>query len=164
MYWVLLGLLSSALAAQSSYDLETRAVSFPSKPSLGPLYSPGLSAAQGFRDNSYEDNAVTPTPSPTPIYRNSNQQPVSFEITYIYLGALCFIPIKLFIKLSSYLFIKLFIFIIFTQAALHSHEKRSAKKLVFLEQAIVKFILKMFLFFYKICNISRVLCNTKQQN
>ncbi|XP_024868222.1 uncharacterized protein LOC112452143 isoform X2 [Temnothorax curvispinosus] len=77
MYWVLLGLLSSAIAAQNSYDLETRAVSFPGKPSsLGPLYSPGLSAAQGFRDNSYEDNAVTPTPSPTPIYRNANQQPL----------------------------------------------------------------------------------------
>lgn len=79
MYWVLLGLFSCAIAAQNSYDLETRAVSFPGKPSsLGPLYSPGLSVAQGFRDNSYEDNAVTPTPSPTPIYRNSNQQPVSF--------------------------------------------------------------------------------------
>ncbi|XP_071565743.1 uncharacterized protein [Temnothorax nylanderi] len=77
MYWVLLGLLSSAIAAQNSYDLETRAVSFPGKPSsLGPLYSPGLSSAQGFRDNSYEDNAVTPTPSPTPIYRNANQQPL----------------------------------------------------------------------------------------
>lgn len=76
MYWVLLGFLVSAVAAQSSYDLETRAVSFPGKPSsLGPIYSPGLSA-QGFRDNSYEDNAVTPTPSPTPIYRNANQ-PVS---------------------------------------------------------------------------------------
>ncbi|XP_011866827.1 PREDICTED: uncharacterized protein LOC105561445 isoform X2 [Vollenhovia emeryi] len=77
MYWVLLGLLSSAIAAQNSYDLETRAVSFPGKPSsLGPLYSPGLSSAQGFRDNSYEDNAVTPTPSPTPIYRSPNQQPL----------------------------------------------------------------------------------------
>ncbi|XP_018048455.1 PREDICTED: uncharacterized protein LOC108687275 isoform X1 [Atta colombica] len=77
MYWVFLGLLSTAIAAQNSYDLETRAVSFPGKPSsLGPLYSPGLSSAQGFRDNSYEDNAVTPTPSPTPIYRNSNQQPL----------------------------------------------------------------------------------------
>ncbi|KMQ89145.1 putative proteinv, partial [Lasius niger] len=75
MYWVFLGLLGSAIAAQSSYDLETRAVSFPGKPSsLGPLYSSGLSSAQGFRDNSYEDNAVTPTPSPTPIYRN--QQPL----------------------------------------------------------------------------------------
>jgi hypothetical protein len=77
MYWVLLGFLSSAVAAQNSYDLETRAVSFPGKPSsLGPLYSPGLSSGQGFRDNSYEDNAVTPTPSPTPIFRNANQQPL----------------------------------------------------------------------------------------
>ncbi|XP_020300143.1 uncharacterized protein LOC109863892 isoform X2 [Pseudomyrmex gracilis] len=75
MYWVFLGLMGSAIAAQSSYDLETRAVSFPGKPNLGPLYSAGLSA-QGFRDNSYEDNAVTPTPSPTPIFRNPNQQPV----------------------------------------------------------------------------------------
>ncbi|EFN72238.1 hypothetical protein EAG_15639 [Camponotus floridanus] len=73
MFWVFLGLLGSAIAAQSSYDLEARAVSFPGKPSsLGPLYS--SSSAQGFRDNSYEDNAVTPTPSPTPIYRN--QQPL----------------------------------------------------------------------------------------
>ncbi|XP_014468022.1 PREDICTED: uncharacterized protein LOC106740986 isoform X2 [Dinoponera quadriceps] len=76
MYWILLGFLSSAVAAQSSYDLETRAVSFPGKPSLGPLYSAGLNSAQGFRDNSYEDNAVTPTPSPTPIYRTANQQPL----------------------------------------------------------------------------------------
>lgn len=84
MYWVFLGLLGSAIAAQSSYDLETRAVSFPGKPSsLGPLYSSGLSSAQGFRDNSYEDNAVTPTPSPTPIYRN--QQPVSPETMYIFI-------------------------------------------------------------------------------
>nr|XP_012219505.1 PREDICTED: uncharacterized protein LOC105670530 isoform X2 [Linepithema humile] len=74
MYWMFLGLLGSAIAAQSSYDLETRAVSFPGKPNnLGPLYSTGLSPTQGFRDNSYEDNAVTPTPSPTPIYRSSNQ-------------------------------------------------------------------------------------------
>lgn len=80
MYWVFLGFLSSVVAAQSSYDLETRAVSFPGKPSsLGPLYSSGLSSAQGFRDNSYEDNAVTPTPSPTPIFRNVNQQPVSTD-------------------------------------------------------------------------------------
>lgn len=86
MYWVFLGILGSAIAAQSSYDLETRAVSFPGKPSLGPLYSPGLSAvSQGYRDNSYEDNAVTPTPSPTPIYRS--QQPVSshYKIFQIYL-------------------------------------------------------------------------------
>ncbi|KAL6254918.1 hypothetical protein P5V15_014260 [Pogonomyrmex californicus] len=78
MYWVfLLGLLGYAIAAQNSYDLETRAVSFPGKPSsLGPLYSPGLSSAQGFRDNSYEDNAVTPTPSSAPIFRNPNQQPL----------------------------------------------------------------------------------------
>ncbi|XP_050461385.1 uncharacterized protein LOC126856687 isoform X2 [Cataglyphis hispanica] len=74
MFWVFLGLLGSAIAAQSSYDLETRAVSFPGKPSLGPLYSSSLNSAQGFRDNSYEDNAVTPTPSPTPIYRS--QQPL----------------------------------------------------------------------------------------
>jgi len=82
MFWVFLGLLGSAIAAQSSYDLEARAVSFPGKPSsLGPLYS--SSSAQGFRDNSYEDNAVTPTPSPTPIYRN--QQPVSLHIMYIFI-------------------------------------------------------------------------------
>jgi len=80
MYWMFLGLLGSAIAAQSSYDLEARAVSFPGKPSsFGPLYSSGLSPTQGFRDNSYEDNAVTPTPSPTPVYRSSNQ-PVSFKI------------------------------------------------------------------------------------
>lgn len=84
MIWVFLGLLGSAIAAQSSYDLETRAVSFPGKPSsLGPLYSSSLNSAQGFRDNSYEDNAVTPTPSPTPIYRN--QQPVSPETMYIFI-------------------------------------------------------------------------------
>lgn len=82
MFWVFLGLLGSAIAAQSSYDLEARAISFPGKPSsLGPLYS--SSSAQGFRDNSYEDNAVTPTPSPTPVYRN--QQPVSLHIMYIFI-------------------------------------------------------------------------------
>ncbi|XP_043526782.1 uncharacterized protein LOC122537585 isoform X1 [Frieseomelitta varia] len=77
MYWLCLAALAATAAAQSSYDLESR-VSFPGKSSsLGPLYSSGLGGGQGFRDNSYEDNIVTPTPSPTPAYRNpSSQQPL----------------------------------------------------------------------------------------
>ncbi|CAD1472084.1 unnamed protein product, partial [Heterotrigona itama] len=74
MYWLCLAALAAAAAAQSSYDLEPR-VSFPGKSSsLGPLYSSGLGGGQGFRDNSYEDNIVTPTPSPTPAYRNPSSQ------------------------------------------------------------------------------------------
>lgn len=81
MYWLCLAALTATVAAQGSYDLEPR-VSFPGKSSsLGPLYSSGLNAGQGFRDNSYEDNIVTPTPSPTPAYRNpSSQPPVSNKI------------------------------------------------------------------------------------
>lgn len=78
MYWLCLAALVATAAAQGSYDLEPR-VPYPGKSSsLGPLYSSGLSPGQGFRDNSYEDNIVTPTPSPTPAYRNpGSQQPVS---------------------------------------------------------------------------------------
>ncbi|XP_066587838.1 uncharacterized protein [Prorops nasuta] len=75
MYRWCLVIWAAAAAAQNPYDLDARSVSFPGKPSsLGPLYTSGLSS--GYRDNSYEDNAVTPTPSPTPIYRNPNSQPV----------------------------------------------------------------------------------------
>ncbi|XP_076680867.1 uncharacterized protein LOC143375538 [Andrena cerasifolii] len=75
MYWLCLAALAATATAQSSYDLEGR-VPYPGKSSsLGPLYATGLSPGQGFRDNSYEDNIVTPTP--TPAYRNSNgQQPL----------------------------------------------------------------------------------------
>ncbi|CAL7933133.1 unnamed protein product [Xylocopa violacea] len=74
MYWLCLVALVATATAQGSYDLEPRGP-FPNKASsLGPLYSAGLSAGQGFRDNSYEDNIVTPTPSPTPAYRNPNSQ------------------------------------------------------------------------------------------
>lgn len=81
MYWLCLAALAATAAAQGSYDLEPR-VPYPGKSSsLGPLYSSGLSAGQGFRDNSYEDNIVTPTPSPTPAFRNpSSQPPVSNKI------------------------------------------------------------------------------------
>jgi hypothetical protein len=62
--------LCLASAAVGQYDgIEPRSVAYPSKSSLGPLYS-GFSGSAAYRDNSYEDNAVTPTPSPTPIYRN----------------------------------------------------------------------------------------------
>ncbi|KOX67792.1 hypothetical protein WN51_07645 [Melipona quadrifasciata] len=75
MYWLCLAALAATAAAQSSYDLEPR-VSFSGKSSsLGPLYSSGLGGGQGFRDNSYEDNIVTPTPSPTSAYRNPSSQP-----------------------------------------------------------------------------------------
>ncbi|KAF3420785.1 hypothetical protein E2986_12701 [Frieseomelitta varia] len=100
MYWLCLAALAATAAAQSSYDLESR-VSFPGKSSsLGPLYSSGLGGGQGFRDNSYEDNIVTPTPSPTPAYRNpSSQQPkkknqiflvlVYDLVSYSYVSFLC---------------------------------------------------------------------------
>ncbi|XP_031787528.1 uncharacterized protein LOC100122736 isoform X1 [Nasonia vitripennis] len=70
MYRLCLVLWAAAVAAgQYSDNIETRSVAYPSKSSLGPLYS-GYSGSSGYRDNSYEDNAVTPTPSPAPIYRN----------------------------------------------------------------------------------------------
>ncbi|XP_011497703.1 PREDICTED: uncharacterized protein LOC105362070 isoform X2 [Ceratosolen solmsi marchali] len=70
MYWLWLA-LCLASAAVGQYDgIEPRSVAYPSKSNLGPLYS-SFSGPAGYRDNSYEDNAVTPTPSPTPIYRNS---------------------------------------------------------------------------------------------
>lgn len=73
-----LGLVLWVAAVAAQYDsLESRSA-YPGKPtSLSPLYTPGLGAAShAYRDNSYEDNAVTPTPAPTPIYRtvNSPQQ------------------------------------------------------------------------------------------
>ncbi|KZC05615.1 PREDICTED: uncharacterized protein LOC107194124 [Dufourea novaeangliae] len=69
MLWLCLAALAATAAAQNSYDLDGR-VPYPGKPSsLGPLYA---TAAQGFRDNSYEDNIVTPTP--TPAYRNPGSQ------------------------------------------------------------------------------------------
>lgn len=69
----------ATVAAQNPYNLETRSVSFHGKPNnLGPLYTPGLGAANsGYRDDSYEDNAVTPTPAPSPLYRQA-QQPVNY--------------------------------------------------------------------------------------
>ncbi|KAK0162216.1 hypothetical protein PV327_008569 [Microctonus hyperodae] len=77
MYKVCLLMWVAATTAQNPYSLDTRSVSFPGKPSsLGPLYSPGLgSIGGGYRDDSYEDNAVTPTPAPTPLYRPA-QQPI----------------------------------------------------------------------------------------
>lgn len=78
MYWLCLVALAVTATAQNAYDLDGR-VPFPGKSSsLGPLYA---SAGQGFRDNSYEDNIVTPTP--TPAFRNPGQQPVSNEIIII---------------------------------------------------------------------------------
>ncbi|XP_054003984.1 LOW QUALITY PROTEIN: uncharacterized protein LOC128889953 [Hylaeus anthracinus] len=68
MYWLCLTALAVTATAQNPYDLDGRAP-YPGKSSsLGPLYA---TAAQGFRDNSYEDNIVTPTP--TPAYRNNGQ-------------------------------------------------------------------------------------------
>nr|XP_034180059.1 LOW QUALITY PROTEIN: uncharacterized protein LOC117604283 [Osmia lignaria] len=76
MHWLCLAALAATVAAQGSYDLDPR-VSFTGKSSsLGPLYSSSLSGGQGFRDNSYEDNIVTPTPSPSPYRNPSNQQPL----------------------------------------------------------------------------------------
>ncbi|XP_043281851.1 uncharacterized protein [Venturia canescens] len=74
MYRLGLVLWVASVAAQSPYDsLEGRS-SYPGKPtSLSPLYTPGLGAAShAYRDNSYEDNAVTPTPAPQPLYRTVN--------------------------------------------------------------------------------------------
>ncbi|XP_076293463.1 uncharacterized protein LOC143215306 isoform X2 [Lasioglossum baleicum] len=69
MLWLCLTALAATAAAQSSYDLDGR-VPYPGKSSsLGPLYASG---GQGFRDNSYEDNIVTPTP--TPAYRAPGNQ------------------------------------------------------------------------------------------
>lgn len=75
MYRVCLLLVAATAVAQGPYDLEPRAVTLPGKPTLGPLYTSALGGGQGFRDNSYEDNAVTPTPSSAPLYRNPNNQP-----------------------------------------------------------------------------------------
>ncbi|XP_076234300.1 uncharacterized protein LOC143179127 [Calliopsis andreniformis] len=75
MYWLCLAALVATTNAQGSYDGDGR-VPYPGKSSsLGPLYANGLSAGQGFRDNSYEDNIVTPTPAATPAFRNPNNQP-----------------------------------------------------------------------------------------
>ena len=82
MHRVCLILCVAAATAQNYDNLETRSVSYPSKGSLGPLYSQGLGGASpGYRDNSYEDNAVTPTPSPAPVYRQ--QQPVNIRLQKI---------------------------------------------------------------------------------
>ncbi|XP_012256357.2 uncharacterized protein LOC105686280 isoform X2 [Athalia rosae] len=74
---ILLGCVCLA-ASQSHYDsLDSRGVPFSQgKPSgIGPIFTSGLSASQNYRDNSYEDNAVTPTPSPTPtLYRTAAPQ------------------------------------------------------------------------------------------
>lgn len=70
-----------ALAAAQYEGMERQSVSFPSKSSLGPLYS-AFSSGPTFRDTSYEDNAVTPTPSPTPIYRNTGIMQQVAEIIY----------------------------------------------------------------------------------
>lgn len=75
MYRVCLLFVAATAVAQGPYDLEPRAVTLPGKPTLGPLYTSALGGGQGFRDNSYEDNAVTPTPSSAPLYRNPNNQP-----------------------------------------------------------------------------------------
>lgn len=79
MHRVLLLTWVAIAAAQNHYNLDTRSVAFPGKPTYGPLYnSPGLGQASGgYRDDSYEDNVVTPTPSPTPLYRPA-QQPVNY--------------------------------------------------------------------------------------
>lgn len=77
MHRVCLLFCLAAATAQNYDNLEPRSVSFPSKGSLGPLYVQGLSSSSGYRDNSYEDNAVTPTP--TPVYRQQ-QQPVRSKI------------------------------------------------------------------------------------
>lgn len=76
MYRVILVVGVTMVAAQNSYDsIETRSVAYPGKSnSLGSLYSSGLGSSQGYRDASYEDNNVTPTPSLAPIYRNPGNQ------------------------------------------------------------------------------------------
>lgn len=66
---VLIGLL----AVSQSQNIETRSVAaYPKQQSggLGPLFA-SFGGGGGFRDNSYEDNAVTPTP----VYRGQQQQP-----------------------------------------------------------------------------------------
>nr|QGT33405.1 cuticular protein 1-G [Microplitis mediator] len=74
MHRVFLLMWVAITAAQNPYNLDTRSVSFPGKPTYGPLYSPGIgSSSGGYRDDSYEDNVVTPTPSPTPLYRPAQQ-------------------------------------------------------------------------------------------
>ncbi|KAJ8683130.1 hypothetical protein QAD02_018922 [Eretmocerus hayati] len=59
-------------------NIEPRSVGFQSKSGgLGPLYSSFGGPPGGYRDNSYEvDNAVTPSPSPTPIFRPGPPQQV----------------------------------------------------------------------------------------
>lgn len=84
MYRLCLVLWAAAMAAgQYSDNIETRSVAYPSKSNFGPLYS-GYSGSSGYRDNSYEDNAVTPTPSPAPVYRNnpSSSQVRAYTIQY----------------------------------------------------------------------------------
>uniref|UniRef100_A0A0C9QWB2 SMARCD2 protein n=1 Tax=Fopius arisanus TaxID=64838 RepID=A0A0C9QWB2_9HYME len=64
MYRIVLLLWVTVAATQSPYNIDSRGVSFSGKSSnFGPLYTPGLGAvSNGYRDDSYEDNAVTPTP------------------------------------------------------------------------------------------------------
>lgn len=84
MLWLSLATFAVTVTAQGSYDLDGR-VPYPGKSSsLGPLYSSG----QGFRDNSYEDNIVTPTP--TPAYRPNSQPPVSNECFVLYILCISF--------------------------------------------------------------------------
>ena len=79
MYRLCLVLWAAVLASAQYDSIETRSVAYPGKSSLGPLFSSFSGSPGGYRDNSYEDNAVTPTPSPAPIYRNSGSaQQVGF--------------------------------------------------------------------------------------
>ncbi|XP_076381407.1 uncharacterized protein LOC143260285 [Megalopta genalis] len=81
MLWLCLTALAATAAAQSSYDLDGR-VPYPGKSSsLGPLYG-----GQGFRDNSYEDNIVTPTP--TPAYRAPGSQQALYRKPSLDQGAI----------------------------------------------------------------------------
>ncbi|KAL7297788.1 hypothetical protein TKK_0008821 [Trichogramma kaykai] len=74
MYRLYLLLCTAALAAGQYDNIETRSVAFNGKAAnIGPLYN---FANSGYRDTSYEDNAVTPSPSPAPIYRNPSAQQV----------------------------------------------------------------------------------------
>lgn len=85
MYAVWVVLCAAALAgAQYSAEggIEPRSVAYPSKQQgLAGLFAGygggGGGGSQGYRDNSYEDNAVTPSPSPNPVYRPGSQQQVS---------------------------------------------------------------------------------------
>lgn len=73
--------------AQNAYNVDSRSIAFQGKPSsqIGPLYTPGLGQiSNGYRDDSYEDNAVTPTPSPTPLYRQPQQPVYNQFVIYIY--------------------------------------------------------------------------------